>query len=146
MSDFATGDVTLRVAAPVAWVTLNRPDDDNRLSEDALARLKAIAGQLKDAADIHVVVIRGHGDTTFSMGILNPAIRARLTKDDVLRIVFLANEAYDAVEALPQIVIAGLNGGLRAGAVELALACDIRVAAAHVRDRKSTRLNSSHRL
>src|SRR5205814_57550 len=56
-----------------------------------------------------------------------------LTKDDVLRIVFLANKAYDAIEALPQIVIAALNGGLRAGAVELALACDIRVAAAHVR-------------
>jgi enoyl-CoA hydratase/carnithine racemase len=125
------GDVALEIAPPVAWLTLDRPDDDNRLTEAALARLKAIAAALKDAPDIHVVVIRGRGAATFSMGILNPAIRARLAKDDVLRIVFLANEAFDAIEALPQIVIAGLNGALRAGAVELALACDIRVAAAH---------------
>ncbi len=133
MTDFSTGDVTLAIAAPVAWITLNRPDDDNRLTEAALAALKAIAATLKDARDVHVAVIRGHGEQTFSMGILNPAIRARLTKDDVLRVVFLANEAFDAIEALPQLVIAGLNGGLRAGAVELALACDIRVAAAHAR-------------
>jgi enoyl-CoA hydratase/carnithine racemase len=128
-----TGDVRLAIDGPVAWVTLDRPDDDNRLTEDALTSLLAIAGALKDAPDVHVVVIRGRGDATFSMGILNPAIRASLAKDDVLRVVFLANRAFDAIEALPQLVIAGLNGALRAGAVELALACDIRVAAAHAR-------------
>src|SRR5207237_10319361 len=36
-----------------------------------------------------------------------------------------------SLEALPQMVIAALNGAARAGAAELALACDIRVAAAH---------------
>jgi enoyl-CoA hydratase/carnithine racemase len=40
---------------------------------------------------------------------------------------------FDAIEALPQIVIAGLNGLVRAGAVELALACDIRIAGDHVK-------------
>jgi enoyl-CoA hydratase len=133
MPSIAEGDVALAVDGPVAWLTLDRPDDDNRLTEAALARLLAIAGTLKDARDVHVVVIRGRGAATFSMGILNPAIRASLAKDDVLRIVFLANQAFDAIEALPQLVIAGLNGALRAGAVELALACDIRVAAAHAR-------------
>jgi enoyl-CoA hydratase/carnithine racemase len=45
--------------------------------------------------------------------------------------VRLANRLYDAIEALPQIVIAALNGAARAGAAELSLACDIRLAAAH---------------
>src|SRR5206468_11949566 len=42
-----------------------------------------------------------------------------------------ANRVYDALEALPQIVIAALNGAARAGAAELSLACDIRLAGAH---------------
>ena len=37
------------------------------------------------------------------------------------------------IEALPQIVVAGLNGLVRAGAVELVLACDIRIAGEHVK-------------
>src|SRR5262249_24883958 len=46
-------------------------------------------------------------------------------------LVHTANRLYDALEALPQIVIAALNGIARAGAAELSLACDIRLAAAH---------------
>ena len=65
------------------------------------------------------------------MGILNPAVRATYTKDQILELVRVANRLYDAIEALPQIVIAALNGAARAGAAELALACDIRLAAAH---------------
>jgi len=49
----------------------------------------------------------------------------------VLELVRTANRVYDALEALPQIVIAALNGAARAGAAELSLACDIRLAAAH---------------
>jgi enoyl-CoA hydratase/carnithine racemase len=129
--DGSPSDVALTITGPVARLVLSRPDDHNRLTEAALTRLQAIATELAVNRDVHVVVIRGHGAETFSMGILNPAIRSRMTKDDVLRVVFLANAAYDAIEALPQIVIAGLNGTVRAGAVELALACDIRVAARH---------------
>src|SRR2546427_12987579 len=67
----------------------------------------------------------------FSMGILNPAVRASYTKEQILELVRTANRLYDAIEALPQIVIAALNGAARAGAAELSLACDIRLAAAH---------------
>jgi enoyl-CoA hydratase/carnithine racemase len=42
-----------------------------------------------------------------------------------------ANRLYDAIEALAQIVIAAFNGAARAGAAELSLACDIRLAASH---------------
>ena len=52
-------------------------------------------------------------------------------QDFTASLVFQANAVFDAVEALPQIVIAGLNGVVRAGGAELALACDIRLAASH---------------
>src|SRR6185295_13158508 len=67
----------------------------------------------------------------FSMGILNPAERASYTKEQILDLVRAGNRLFDSLEALPQIVIAALNGAARAGAAELALACDMRLAAAH---------------
>jgi enoyl-CoA hydratase len=45
--------------------------------------------------------------------------------------VRLANSIFDRIEALPQITIAALNGVTRAGAAELTLACDMRIAAEH---------------
>src|SRR5690606_10481178 len=80
--------------------------------------------------DISVVVIQGSGEGVFSTGILNPVLRAQMTKHQVIDLVRLANRAYDAIEALPQIVIASLNGVTRAGGAELALAADIRLASA----------------
>lgn len=117
----------------VAWLTIDRPAEQNMLSRDVLAGLMEEARRLKHERETNVVVITGSGAEWFSAGILNPALRASLGKEKVLETVFFANEAFDAIEALPQIVIAGINGSLRAGAVELALACDLRIAARHAR-------------
>lgn len=124
-------EIVLDAAPPIATVTINRADDENRLTRDNLERLGAIAAELTARDDIHAVLITGAGGEIFSHGLLNPAIRARMSKDQVVETVMLANTVFDAIEALPQIVIAVINGSLRAGASELALACDIRLAAAH---------------
>jgi enoyl-CoA hydratase/carnithine racemase len=117
----------------VAGIVFNRPDQQNLLSEDLLLELRNIASDLASNRDIHVLTLTGEGTECFSTGILTPALRGQLAKDQVLQLIRLANETFDAIEALPQIVIAGLNGHIRAGAVELALACDIRIAGNHVR-------------
>ena len=62
---------------------------------------------------------------------LHPKVRVKLGKDEILGIVRLANTVFDKLEALPQITLAALNGVTRAGAAELTLACDMRIAAAH---------------
>ncbi len=103
------------------------------LSRDLLLSLRTVARDLAANPDIQVLTIVGKGTECFSTGILTPALRGQLAKEDVLKLIRLANETFDAIEALPQIVIAGLNGYVRAGAVELILACDIRIAGDHVR-------------
>ena len=127
---FAEG-IVLQRQGGVLNLTIDRPDDMNRLMPDVLQRLGLIAEALRDDGDTQVLVISGAGDEHFSMGIMNPVIRASFSKDEIIRLVMLANRTFDAIEALPQIVIAAINGKVLAGAVELCLACDIRYAAEH---------------
>ncbi len=115
----------------VCTITIDRLPDLNRLSPEVMRRLAAIAESLREDTDINVLVITGAGTEIFSMGILDPAIRASYSKDDIVRLVRRANAVFDAVEALPQIVIAAINGKVVAGASELCLACDLRYAASH---------------
>lgn len=122
-----------RIEGRIAKILLDQPQDQNLLSRNLLLSLQTVARDLAANPDIQVLTISGEGTDCFSVGILTPALRAQLAKDDVLELIRLANETFDAIEALPQIVIAGLNGYVRAGAVELVLACDIRIAAEHAR-------------
>lgn len=123
-----TKDVIVKRDDGVVTITLSRPDDQNRLTPDALAKLEVLAANLRDDDEVRAVVVTGEGSKDFSMGILPPSLRESLGKENVVAIVRLANRAFDAIDALPQVVIAGLNGAARGGAAELALACDIRVA------------------
>ena len=109
-------------------ITIDRQDDLNRLNPEVMARLGTIAALLQDDPSINVVLITGSGTANFSMGILNPAIRASYTKDEIIEIVMRSNRVFDAIEALPQIVIVAINGKVLAGAAELCLACDLRYA------------------
>jgi enoyl-CoA hydratase/carnithine racemase len=104
----------------VLTLTLYRPTDQNRLTRDVLVSLQSVADRLRDDSEIHAVVVTGSGSEFFSMGILNPAVRSTYTKEQILELVRTANRLYDAIEALPQIVIVALNGIARAGAVRLA--------------------------
>jgi enoyl-CoA hydratase/carnithine racemase len=124
----AQAGLILAREAGVLTMTIDRPDDLNRLSPELIDRLGALAAELREDTETNVVLITGRGDI-FSMGILNPAIRAGLPKDEVVRLVRRANQVFDAIEAVPQVVIAGINGKVFAGAAELCLACDLRYAA-----------------
>jgi enoyl-CoA hydratase len=127
---FAEG-VQLEGDGPVATITIDRPNDANRLSPEVLRRLGALADQLREDEHTQVVLITGGGSEVFSLGILNPVIRAKFSKDEVVALVRSANRVFDAIEQLPQIVIAAINGKTLAGAAELALACDLRYCASH---------------
>ena len=122
-----------RTEGRIAKIVLNRPENQNLLSRELLLSLRTVASDLAANPGIQVLTIIGESTECFSAGILTPALRGQMAKDDVLKLIRLANETFDAIEALPQIVIAGLNGYVRAGAVELILACDIRIAGDHVR-------------
>jgi len=133
MTSPISGSDDVRVARDggVISIVLDRPADQNRITRDVLLTLHGLTERLASDEAAQVVVLTGAGREFFSMGILNPAVRASYTKEEIVELVRLANRTFDAIEALPQVVIAALNGIARAGAAELSLACDIRLAAAH---------------
>jgi enoyl-CoA hydratase/carnithine racemase len=124
-------DIRFKSEGRVAVITLNRPDDDNRMTFDVLERLEMIADDLAKDEEVLAVILTGSGEKFFSAGMLHPKVRATLTRTQILAMVRLANIVFDKIEALPQVTIAALNGVTRAGAAEMTLACDMRIAASH---------------
>jgi enoyl-CoA hydratase len=107
----------------VALVTLNRPPM-NPLSQATLDRLAAIADELGRDASLKAVVVTG-GDKAFAAG---ADINEFGDQQAAQRIEAGFRRAYDGVAAIPRPVIAAIRGYALGGGLELALACDLRVA------------------
>lgn len=112
----------------IVTLTLDGPSNGNRLTPDALKELGRLVNDLEKDEATQVVIITGSGKEFFSAGVLSPTIRTELSKEEIVEMIRWGNKLYDQIEALPQVVIAALNGEARAGAAELSLACDIRIA------------------
>ncbi|WP_404408610.1 enoyl-CoA hydratase-related protein [Jeotgalibacillus malaysiensis] len=111
----------------IATITLNRPEAMNAFNYQMLSELGQTAEALRINPDVRVVVIRGAGDKAFSVG-ADLKERKTLTEQQVKRNIYKIGEVFSTIEALPQPVIAEINGHAFGGGMELALACDFRVA------------------
>lgn len=118
----------LSVADGLATITLNRPGALNALSRELAAHLGATLAELGDRADLRVVVLRGAGERAFCTG-ADLKERAGLSPDERGAHTALIGAAADLLAALPVPTIAAIRGYALAGGLELALACDIRLAA-----------------
>lgn len=112
----------------VAVLTLNRPKVMNSFNFVLLHALKKQIEALQFKAGIRVVIITGSGQKAFCAG-ADLKERATLNEAQVKDFIFTIRNLFTAIEFLNKPVIAAVNGIALGGGTELALACDIRIAA-----------------
>ena len=134
VSDALSDPLLLRREPPLAWLTVNRPRAHNALNASVWAGLADAAEGLAAERDTRVVIVRGAGERAFMSGADISEFRtlradAAARAEDDRR----SGRAWRAIGAMPQPVIAMVNGLCYGGGVAVALACDLRFAAAAAR-------------
>ena len=112
----------------VAVLTINRPEALNALDVATLTELRDRLLELRDDADVRVVVLTGAGDRAFAAG-ADIKYMSGLSPAEAKEWGELGQEVGRLLETGPQPSIAAVNGFALGGGCELALACDIRYAA-----------------
>jgi enoyl-CoA hydratase/carnithine racemase len=117
----------------VLRVTVNRPAKRNALSREALRELRAVFAAHAAHPELRLAVIAGAGDLAFCAGVDLLELASARAPEEAAAIADEGAAALDAVRAFPVPTVAALNGLALGGGAELALACDLRVAAPHAR-------------
>ena len=110
----------------VAVLTMTDPPA-NAYTHEMMKELDSAILEARFDADVHVLVITGHGEKFFCAG---ANINMLKEADESFKYYFClhANETLSRLEQTPKLVIAAMNGHAVGGGLEIALACDLRVA------------------
>jgi enoyl-CoA hydratase/carnithine racemase len=127
-----TDEVELPVLVDVrdglATITLNRPGAANALSMELAAAIGHALSRVRTDASVRAVILTGMGGKAFCAG-ADLKERRVMTLEETRSFLRSLNGVVDAVAAFPRPVIAAINGAAFGGGLELALACDFRLAA-----------------
>ena len=111
----------------VAVVTLTRPDRLNAIGRDTLTELDAVLAALADDHDVGALVITGEG-RAFSAGANIDELSDLEGPAAFAHFVHFFTDVLDRLEQHPKPSVAAVDGVAFGGGLELALACDLRVA------------------
>jgi enoyl-CoA hydratase/carnithine racemase len=129
MEDIGGVDLVIEEAPEgrVAWLALSNPKKLNALSGAVIAELTTRAEALAQDEGLRAVVLSGAGERAFASGV-DLAVLSGLDAVSGRAFITSLHRAINALRRLPCPVIAMMRGYCFGGAMELAAACDMRIA------------------
>lgn len=121
-------EVLYDVRDQVAWITLNRPEAMNAISDGVRAQLPQAIERAESDAAVRVMVISGNGERAFCAG---ADVKGFVEVESLTRLRQTRAHAHWilAFDRARKPIIAAIHGYCLGGGLEIALACDIRIAA-----------------
>jgi len=118
--------VLLRKEEHIAYVTLNRPEAMNALDPDSWAELHQIWRDIKADPEIRVAILTGAGERAFCTG---SDMKKTMPPKESFASTYFEEEHLLAPMEMWKPIICAINGFAIGGGLEMALACDLRIAA-----------------
>ena len=112
-----------------AILTINRAEKYNALNLEVIADISAAIDELGSGDDVRAMVITGSGDKAFISGADIEIMRDLGSSAEGVAVSRQSQALTSKIDQLPKPVVAALNGYALGGGLELAMACDIRIAA-----------------
>jgi enoyl-CoA hydratase/carnithine racemase len=126
------GGVRLDRDDAVAVLTIDRPEARNAIARATMQELAAALDEVA-GSPARVLVVTGAGDRVFVAGGDLKELAAIRTLEDAAAMAATMRSVLDRLATLPVPVVAAVNGDAYGGGAEVAVACDIRIAADDVR-------------
>jgi enoyl-CoA hydratase len=124
----AEANLLLSKEGALATITFNNPKALNALTAASFDALERMFGELEQDAAVRVVIITGAGEKAFAAG-GDIGHLGTLDAAGAREFALLAQRVIDRIETFPKPVIAAINGYALGGGCELAMGCDLRIAA-----------------
>jgi len=118
--------IRVDISEGIATVTIDRPEVKNALNLETVQGLRSALRTLEGDESVGVLILTGAGETAFVSGADINDIRAR-SRDEGLAAI--NSSLFAEIERFPRPTVAAINGYALGGGCEMALACDLRIAA-----------------
>ncbi|MGB9671937.1 MAG: enoyl-CoA hydratase/isomerase family protein [Candidatus Norongarragalinales archaeon] len=116
----------------IATITLNRPEALNAFSKEVIEEVLNAIEDVKADENVRVVILTGAGEKAFSAGADIKAMKG-MNALKARELSLMGEKLCLALENLEKPVIAAINGYALGGGLEVAMACDIRIASENAR-------------
>jgi enoyl-CoA hydratase len=121
-------NLLVEVSGRVATIAFNRPKALNALNPDTIRELKSALEGICAGEEVGAVILTGAGEKAFIAGADISEMKS-FTPMQALDFALLGQEVLSFIERMPQVVIAAVNGFALGGGCEVAMACDLIIAA-----------------